>query len=240
MSAIPHRWVGPQLDARVAAHVHVWTEARKNGVRLPETLPFVTISREFGCEAYPLAVKLAELINHRLSPTVPWMTYDQELLDRVAAELHLHREIVESIDNRRRSEMTELFNSIINVKLDESLVYRKLAEVIRSLAIHGHTILIGRGSYLITQDLKTGLHVRLVAPRRHRVHTYADTHQLPLADAERLVIQGEKERERYLQTVWCHDPTQTHYHDLTFDVSRFNLQQMAEIISVALWQRFEE
>lgn len=240
MSTIPHRWVGPQLDARVAAHVQVWSEAQKGGPRLPETLPFVTISREFGCEAYPLAVQLAELINERFSPCVPWMPYDQELLDKVAAELHLHRDIIGSIDNRRRSEMTELFNSIINVKLDESLVYRKLAEVVRALAIHGHAILIGRGSCIITQDLKTGLHVRLVAPRRHRIHVYAETHAVPLGDAERLVLEGEKERERYLQTLYLGDPHQLHYHDLTFDVSRFNQQQMAEIIAVALWQRFTE
>ena len=60
--------------------------------------------------------------------------------------------------------MSEFFETILNKRVTETVVIRKIAEVIRSLAIHGHTIFVGRGSYLITQDLKTGLHIRLVAP----------------------------------------------------------------------------
>ena len=143
-----------------------------------------------------------------------------------------------ALDERRRDEMSELFNTILNHKVDDALVYRKLAEVIRSLAVHGHSVLIGRGSYLLTQDLKTGTHVRLVAPRDFRIHAFAHRFDLLPQEATQQVAKGEKERERYLRTVCVHDPSHSHYHDLVIDRSRFNTIQIAEIICLALHQRF--
>jgi cytidylate kinase len=227
------------LEARIAAHVHAWEQTRKSGKpRPPETLPFITISREFGCDAADVAHQLVKLLNERYIPVHPWVAYDKELLDKVASELHLRRDLVDALDGRRRDEMSELFDTILNHKVDDALVLRKLAEVIRSLAVHGHSVLIGRGSHLITQDLKTGTHVRLVAPRDFRVHYFAHRSDLSIQDAAKQVANGEKERERYLRTTCVHDPTHSHYHDLTIDRSRFNTIQIAEIICLALHQRF--
>ena len=227
------------LEARIAAHVHAWQQTRQSGKpRPPETLPFVTISREFGCDAADVAQQLVELLNKRCKPIHSWVGYDRELLDKVASELHLCRELLDALDERRRDEMSELFDTILNLKVDDALVFRKLAEVIRSLAVHGHSVLIGRGSYLLTQDLKTGTHVRLVAPRDFRIHAFAHRFDLLPQEAVKQVAKGEKERERYLQTICVRDPSHSHYHDLIIDRSRFNTTQIAEIICLALRQRF--
>jgi len=158
------------MEDRIAAHVRAWEAAKNAGRPIAlEKQPFVTLSREFGCEAVPAARRLAEILNERCHPVLPWVACDREILDQVARELHLQRQIVESMDDTRRDEMAELFDAILNRKVDESLMFRKLAEVIRSLAAHGHAVIVGRGGYLITHDLNAGLHVRLVAPREWRV-----------------------------------------------------------------------
>jgi cytidylate kinase len=241
MSTISHGWVKANLEARIAAHVHAWEKAKERGQPLaPETYPFVTISREFGCEGAPLALRLQEILNERCRPFFTWVAYDQELLDKVAEELHLARGLVESIDGHRRNEMSELFDTILNKRVEEAIVFRKLAEVVRSLAIHGHTILVGRGSYLITQDLRTGMHVRLVAPRDWRIHKIMVDRNVPYAEAQRIVEQGEREREQYLRTFFIQDREHPFVHDLTIDNSRFNLAQIAEIVFTALGARFGE
>jgi len=241
MSKTSHAWVEPSVDARIAAHVHAWEKIKAvSGLRPLEKFPFITVSREFGCEALPLAQHLVQILNERCRPTYPWVAYDREVIDKVAQEMHLSREIVESIDGHRRSEMCELFDSILNRKVDESLVFRKICQVVRSLATHGHAVLVGRGSYLVTQDLKTGLHVRLVAPRPWRIHRVADVQQLSYHDAEKAVDQCEKEREKFVQTFFVHDPRTIRYHDVTIDNSRFDLAQIAEIIFAALGARFGE
>ncbi len=240
MSRIAQAWVKPTLESRIGAHVHVWEQARQLG-RLPvaaPVLPFVTISREFGCEGLPLALRLAEIFNARSQAAVPWVAYDHEVLDKVAQELHLHRSVVESIDGRRRSEMSELFDSILNKKMDDTLVFRKLAEVVRSLAIHGHAILLGRGCFLITQDLKTALHVRLVAPRDWRVYKVVSTHGMTQREATEWVVRRERERDQFVKTFFVQDPEHPFIHDLVIDNARFNLDQIVEIICCALTVRF--
>ena len=241
MSKISHGWAMANLEGRITAHVHAWEKAKERGQPLaPETYPFVTISREFGCEGGALAVRLQEILNERCRPFFTWVAYDQEVLDEVAKALHVARGVVETIDGHRRSEMSELFDAILNQRVDEALVFRKMAEVVRSLAIHGHTVLVGRGSYLITQDLKTGMHVRLEAPRDWRVHRIATDRELSMTEAEKVVHQGERERDHYIKTFFTQDPAHKFHHDLVIDNSRFNLAQIAEIVFTALSVRFGE
>ena len=241
MTKISHGWVGSEEEARISAHVHAWQQLRPFGQqRTLETYPFVAVSREFGCEALPLAQRLTEILNERCRPSIPWVAYDRQLLDKVAEELHLQRDILDSLDGKRRDAMSELFDNIINRKVADAVVVRKLAEVIRSLAIHGHAIIVGRGSSLCTQDLRNGLHVRLVAPRAWRVSKIAADRGLPFKEAQRIVDEGERQRHNYIATFFVLDPENPFHHDLVIDNSRFNLAQLAEIVFTALGARFGE
>jgi len=239
MNLVSHGWAVASLEARITAHVHAWEKARGYGQPLaPELFPFITISREYGCEGLALSLRLQDILNERCKPFFAWVTYDQTLLIKVANELHLARGVVEAIDGRRRNEMSEFFDALLNRHIDESVVIRKLAEVIRSLAIHGHAIILGRGSYLITQDLKNGLHVRLVAPRDWRINKIADDRNLSHAEAEKVVAEGDRARRHYVETFFCKDPQHPFHHDLIIDNSRFNLVQVGEIVFTALSTRF--
>ena len=239
MNRLSHGWAVANLEARITAHVQAWGKAQSRSEPLvPELLPFVTISREYGCEGLALSLHLQDLLNERCRPAFPWLGYDRTLLSRVASELNLSRSLVEAVDGERRNEMSEFFDALLNRHIDETLVVRKLAEVIRSLAIHGHAIILGRASYLITQDLKNGLHIRLVAPRAWRVYKIATDRNLAHSDAEKVVLEGERGRANYLSTFFSQDTAHPFHHDLIIDNSRFNLAQISEIIFTALSARF--
>jgi cytidylate kinase len=241
MSKTSHAWATGGIEERIGAHVRVWQEAKSAGHPIAlEKYPFVTFSREFGCEAFPLAKRLVEVLNERCRSILPWLAYDREVLDQVAEELRLQRHIVESIDGGRRGEMAEFFDAILNRKLDETMMFRKLAEVVRVLAAHGHSVIVGRGAYLITHDLKTGMHVRLVAPRAWRVQKVASERNLTGYEADKVVAEGERRRDNFIRTFFVQDPHQPFHHDLIIDNSRFNLTQIAEIIFAALAARFGE
>ncbi len=226
-------------EARIAASVAAWQRFReRQHQHIPERLPFITLSRQYGCEALGLAARLVEILNERCRPAVPWAIYDREVLDLVAAELHLSREIVATMDGRRRDAMSEFFEAILNRKVDEALMFRKIAEVIRSLATHGHTILVGRGSFMLTHDIGTGLQVRLIAPRPWRIQNIAKWKKLSPTDAEKDVERGETQRDTFLKTFFLRQPSNP-FH-LTIENSVFNVPQMAEIIFTALAARFGE
>ena len=235
-----HSGIHPNLEARIAAHVQAWEKLKRQPDHLHEQYPFVTISREYGCEGAALGRKLAETLNERCRPSQLWVTYDNELLDKVAAELHLQRDVLESIDGRRRDEMSEFFDAVLNKSVDDSVVVRRIGSVVRSLALHGHAILIGRGSGLITHDLRTGLHVRLIAPIGWRAHKIQTLRNLSYADAEKAVLEGEGKRMRFIKTFFLPGVESTFHPDLIIDNSRFNLAQIAEIVFTALSARFGE
>jgi len=59
-------------------------------------------------------------------------------------------------------------------------------------------------------------------------------------EAARLVERSQAERDRFLQTFYIHDLSKPVHFDLTIDSSRFNNDQIAEIILCALMLRFGE
>lgn len=239
MYKLAQGWVDPKLECRMAAHMRAWQESRQAPVkRRLETHPFVTISRQAGCQGFTVAHQLMDLLNVRFRPAIPWVAYDRELLGKVAEELHVRRDILDGLDGRYRDAMTEFFDAILNLRMDESLVFRKLAEVMRSLAIHGHAVLLGRGGYLLTQDLKNGFHIRLVAPREWRVERMAAIREVSREEAGRIVEQLQKERDCFIHTFFMQDPERPFYHDLVIDNSRFSDVQLAELVFDALVVKF--
>ena len=144
------------------------------------------------------------------------------------------------MDDTRRGEMTELFDAILNRKVDETLVFRKLAEVVRSLAAHGHSVIVGRGGYLVTHDLTAGVHVRLVAPHEWRVHKVAADRNLTVREAEKIVTEGQRRRDNFMRAFFVQDPLRPFHYDLIIDNSRFSLAQVAETIYATLTARFGE
>ena len=241
MTKISQGWVGSDVEARVGAHVRAWEEIKPLGSKQRlETYPFVSISREYGCEALPLSQQLVETLNERFRPSIPWISFDRELLDKVTRRTDVRRTLLDTLDERRRDKMSKLFDNIIVHDSPDTVAVRDLAEIIRALAVHGHSVLVGRGSSLVTQDLKNGLHIRLVAPRSWRIHTIASNRDLSFHEAEKLVSQGEKERRHYLESLFVIDPKHPFPHDLVIDNSRFNLTQIVEIIFTALSVWFGE
>ncbi len=231
--------VAPTLDFRMAAHMRAWQDNRQAPVkRQLETHPFVTISRQYGCQGLSLAHQLVDMLNVRFRPSIRWVAYDREVLGKVANELHVRREILDALDGRYRDAITEFIDAVLNIRMDESLVFRKMAEVMRSLAIHGHAVVLGRGGYLLTQDLKNGFHVRLVAPREWRVERTAVIREVSHEEAGHIVDQLQKERDRFIHTFFTQDPDRPFYHDLVIDNSRFNDTQLAELVFDALVVRF--
>jgi cytidylate kinase len=240
MTKASEGWVGSDVEARIAVQIDAWENVKPLGNHRLEAYPFVAISREFGCEGLLLSQTIVETLNERCHPSIPWVSYSRELLDKVALKSPVKRALLDSIDARRREKMSTLFDNIINHKTADAPGVRKLAEFIRALALHGHAVLVGRGSSLVTQDLKNGLHVRLVAPRAWRVHTIAANRDLSSREAEKIVAENEKQRRNYIKTFFVLDSADPLHYDLVMDNSRFNLTQITEIIFTALKGRFGE
>jgi cytidylate kinase len=235
MSKSPHGWVRPDLDARLSAHERAWQKTKHtDSPRSPEFHQFITISRQYGCEGAALAHRLVDILNERCRPSFAWVAYDHELLNKISTNPHLRNNVIEALDSRRHERMGRLFDTILNRKANDASEMRQLADVVRTLAVLGRAVLLGRGSYLITQDLKTGLHVRLIAPVDWRALHVAATREVTHGEAKKIITEGERRREDYMRKHFVEHPEHVVNPDLVIDNSRFNLVQIGEIVFAAL------
>jgi hypothetical protein len=90
---------------------------------------------------------------------------------------------------------------------------------------------------LITQDLKTGLHIRLVAPPDWRAFKISANRGVTHGEAKKIVAIGERRREDFMRKHFVEHPEHVVNPDLVIDNSRFNLVQIGEIIFTALSTR---
>jgi cytidylate kinase len=238
MTKSPHGWVRPDLDARLSAHERAWQKSKHaDSPRSPEFHQFITISRQYGCEGAALAHRLVDILNERCRPSFAWVAYDHELLSKISTDSRLRSNVVGTLDSRRHERMDKLFDSILNRKASDASEMRQLADVVRTLATLGRAVLLGRGSYLITQDLKTGLHVKLIAPLDWRALHVAATREVTHGEAKKIITDGERRREQYLRKHFVEHPEHVVNPDLVIDNSRFNLVQIGEIVFTALSTR---
>ncbi|HEX8911793.1 MAG TPA: cytidylate kinase-like family protein [Humisphaera sp.] len=191
----------------VRAGVMAETDAR--AAVPPPPLPFVTISREAGAGGRTLAYKLAALLD-RLDPPPAgqprWAVWDHELVEKVAAEAGIDAGVVEKLEVVRRPWLAELLSGLSAggdpAHPDELQVYRRVAAAIRGLARAGRAIVVGRGGAYVTRDLPGGVHVRLIAPRAARVRHMAGLHQVPDAEAAKMVDHIDRSRAAFLRSYW--------------------------------------
>jgi hypothetical protein len=122
--------------------------------------PVITISREFGCEAYPMAECLQKMLEKKTGNF--WPIMDKALLEEVARNHDLSEKTLKGL-GEKAGFLDEVIATFAPAWRTEKDHYRLLCRQIISLANSGNVILMGRGSANITQSIKNCYHFRLFA-----------------------------------------------------------------------------
>jgi len=72
----------PSVERRLSAWISIGEARAAGGPRGPR--PAITISRRFGCEAFPLCEQLKVLLDERTGES--WNIYDKALIERVSQD----------------------------------------------------------------------------------------------------------------------------------------------------------
>lgn len=192
-------------------------------------LPWVTISRAFGSGGGEVAQRLSARLNY---PIV-----DKEILEVLVQEGHLRAAIVEALDERDRSSLDVWVDGILRGKLQDKDDYlRTLVRVIGGIAIHGHSVIIGRGANFIL-DSARGLNVRVVAPREQRIETIRRIRDLDEDAAVKLVERVDGERSAYIRRYFHRDIEDPLAYDLILNTAGIGIDLAVELIDRSLRQK---
>src|SRR5262245_10545494 len=148
----------PSVERRLSG----WVSVRERLVERPSRPRLtITLSRQFGCEAYPLAERLQGLLEARSGE--PWTIFDKALLERVSHETQLSARLLGRGGDEWHA-LDPLAAFIPGWRL-RNAGDEILARYVVRIARDGNAIIVGRGGAVLTRALPNCVHFRLEAPR---------------------------------------------------------------------------
>ena len=217
----------PSIDNRLGALLEV--SRRQNALRTEEhqQKPTITISREFGCEAYPMAELLRQQLEKKT--TESWTLMDKALLDEVAKNHSLSDQVLHNLGDKNRF-LDDFLSTFSNRWKSDKDYYRLLSRQIIALAEQGNVILVGRGAPIVTRKMKNCFHFRMYASETFKIASIAKRLGLDEGEARTLVERRQKERDRFIRDFLDRDPYDLSVYHLAFNNDRNSAAKIAQTI----------
>jgi cytidylate kinase len=194
--------------------------------------PIVTISREFGCPSKPVAQMLTEELNKRIirQGSTKWKYISKEVVEESARKLDIKTiEMNYLISTGEKGLVEDLLTSFSPNYVSSRKIKKILTDVIRSLALQGNLVFVGRGSVAILHGYPHALHVRLQAPLDWRVREICKSRGLTQADALRLTNETDKKRTALIELLYGHK-FEPHLFDVVFNCNSFSKEEIVQSI----------
>lgn len=179
----------------------------------------ITISREFGAGG--------SLVAEHAARALGWRLVDNDFVARVAARAGIPEATVALRDERAPGFREWLLRALSRAapeliappsplppaELEEAALVKVTEGVVADLAMEGRVVLVGRAAPAVLARKGDALHVRIIAPRADRIRAVMARQALGPADAERLMDDTDRNRQRYHREYYDRDwANPAHYH----------------------------
>lgn len=194
--------------------------------------PFVTLSRESGAGGLTIAKRLCErLAAEDRKATTPWTVFDRELLQLVAEQHNLPRELADVMDPTRYNRLLRWVDELLGGNHPSwSSVVQKANEAILHLVGIGNVILVGHGANVLTYDVPGGIHVRVVGSLPLRISHMADHLGISREEAETHVAREDNNRATYVKDYFGVEIKDMHCYDLTINTDHVSYDDAVGLI----------
>jgi len=198
----------------------------------------VTISRQAGCGAAVVTQKLADYLQP-LTPEdqSPWTVFDRNLVQRVLEEHHLASPVGKFMSEAWDSEFSDTLDELFGLHPPSLILIRQIADTVLRLVKMGNVIIIGRGANVVTAEVKSVFHVRLVASLETRVKRIQETNKLSRKDALTFVEREDRGRGKYLKHFYKKDIDDPLLYHLFINTDLIPYDMAARMIGDAVIER---
>lgn len=225
-----------KTDLQTAASVlkaalHCWHRLGQNSAAMASLRTFVTVSRQPGAGGFAFAQGLVERLNGL--PCGDWTAWDNELFDRVWLERSVQEEVIQVLAEQPLGWLQTLCENATDPtrrQNEEFGAYQHVAMMLRALAMAGHTVLVGRGGQFITEQMRGGIHLRLVAPLEHRIKYMMDKFDLTQRQAASRIAKTEHDRELFYHRFWKCKDLGPETFALTLNAGELTIDEMVESV----------
>ncbi len=194
--------------------------------------PFITLSRETGCNATTLAMELVKTFRKKGQH---WHFVNKEILDKSAEKLHLDRRKLEHEFIFSKSNVMDDVIKALSSRYfkNDKKIRDTISDIIRYEAQKGNTIIVGRAGVVSTESVPNGLNVRLVAPLEWRINRLSQQRLLNKKKAEQHILESDRKRNYFLEQFSETDVSKI-YFDLVINMAVFSHKEVIKIILNAM------
>jgi cytidylate kinase len=191
--------------------------------------PVITIS----CQPGGGGQEVAALLGQK-----GWTVWDRELVNEIANDIHVQRQIVEHLDERAESLLEEMFQALFGATTITFQTYlRWLHRTILSIAAQGNAVIIGRGANFI---LPKALKVRAIASFDYRVEKLMALERMSEEEATRYIARSDQQRINFIRQCFGRDIDDASQYDMVIRMDDFRIPDAAEVIQLAAQIKFSD
>ena len=172
--------------------------------------PLVTISRQSGCSAKRIAIKLSKILTgySYMSDTktnIKWKWVDKNIFDEVVADMikevqQGQFEDAEDAEKRLKHVAHSFSDETLYDIADETLI-ETFKGIICRLACQGRTIIVGRSAGVILKNVPNKLNIRLEAPLEWRINRIMQLKEMTQAEAVAYVKEIDEKRDSFIEKI---------------------------------------
>jgi len=171
-----------------------------------------------------------------LAGQLNWHVFDKEIVDYVAGNANLRREMIEQFDEKNRHEIGNMLAAFMDSHMIDNARYVKLlAEAVISIGRHGQSIILGRGANFILPS-RIAFKVHIVDSIEHRLENFI--HQFPNKNIKHLKVL-ENERREFIKRHYSREIADPSHYDLVINLAHMDVPAAGKTILCGLIHKFD-
>lgn len=207
------------------------TNRLKSSSTTEGSFPTITISREFGCEGFPLAKAIIQKLS---KPDAGWELYSRELINAISEESDLLAEIYDKENSTERNKLFQDLQELLNVAPSDYTRYKELAQNVRLIGDQGRAVIVGSGASILAQKETNFFNVRITGSFAFRSARIAKELNLSQYEAEKVVTEQSSKRVEFIQKFSRQDIADPSLYHIVFRNDHFDADQMADLVIEAM------
>ncbi len=197
--------------------------------------PAITISRQTGARGIAICEKLHAKLQERSSKdSLPWTLYDSQLGKQILKDHNLPQHLLKFIPDDSVGELEATINELLGRHPSLWTLFEDTVDTIKRLANTGHSIIVGRGSNRITENLNNVLSVRLIGSRDVRLKYVIEHLEVSANLADDLLKREDTARRNFVKQHFHCDIDDPYLYDLVINTDTLSDQGVTDIIVKAL------
>lgn len=198
----------------------------------------VTIARQTGSGGSYLGQQVARRMG--------WAYVDREILHRTAQILGVEESAVAAADERVPGFWERLLTSFAVGSPEEAYVPPPIrpipdekvleveAQVMRRLAAEHDCVIVGRGGFHLLRGCARLVNVFVHAPRPFRQKRMCDLFQVTAEEAASLVVQNDRDRERFIRKLVGRSWYDSRNYHVTIDTERAGFEAAEQMVTTLI------